>query len=717
MGMRLEEAVREGRLTKEADASSHVKKFANNFSKKKESDVSVVSYGRQRRKYQHVAAVSPIISPPMTRSPPHVPKDLPYWYKADQFFAYHQGAPGHYIENCFGLKSDVQRLIKSGLLLFKYVNPNVQVNPLPQHGSASVNMVYGCPGSFWVYDVRLLGESLVKKHVRYSKNGFVPPHNYASCRVCSRNSQGCLTVVMDLQDQMDQGYIEAYRDRDYNQVNMVNSDNEVNVIVPQFNDSEPIHITYDSQKTFVTPLVINLPGPVLYQSDKVVPYKYNATMIENGNDVPLPSIVNVADVSRVTRTGRIFAKRTKDVAAGKQAHVEIPFEPVSQSDKMNPKSDDDEVLKLIRKSEYNVVEQLLHTPSKISVLSLLMNYEAHREALQKVLEQAYVDHDVTVGQFDGIVANTTTCNNLSFRPSLNVIPKSTLSRLSFQGAPMRSSGIIVKAFDGSRKTVIGEVNLPMTIGPHAFQIIFQVMDIEAAYSFLLGRPWIHEAGAVISTLHQKLKFVKNGKLVTVCGEKTLVVSHLSSFSYLEPEEDVGTQFQALSLIEKDIKRGVSISSFKDAQRLVNDGITDGWGIILDLPENKHREGSGFSPTSKKIAEGSRSVRSIKETFHSGGFINPTLPEVSVVNEDNDSTWEPYYDDTEYDLEAEDAYVPFYFPHHRELEYIPRSEDEAAEANAIVEDNPKDLSTDFIAHRVVRQNWTFVDVTVVVHISK
>jgi hypothetical protein len=39
---------------------------------------------------------------------------------------------------------------------------------------------------------------------------------------------------------MDQGYIEAYQDRDYNQVNMVNSDNEVNVIVPQFNDSEPI---------------------------------------------------------------------------------------------------------------------------------------------------------------------------------------------------------------------------------------------------------------------------------------------------------------------------------------------------------------------------------------------------------------------------------------------------------------------------------------------
>ncbi|XP_050895728.1 uncharacterized protein LOC127102400 [Lathyrus oleraceus] len=420
-----------------------------------------------------------------TRSLPPVPKDLPYWYKAEQFCAYHQGAPRHSIENCFGLKSDVQRLIKSGILSFKDVNPNVQVNPLPQHGSASVNMVYGCPGSFQIHDVRLLGESLVKKHARYRKNGFVPPHNYASCRVCFRNSQGCLTVVTDLQDQMDQGYIEAYRDIDYNQVNMVNSDNEVNVIVPQFNNSEPIQITYDSRKTSVTPVVINLPGPVPYQSDKAVPYKYNAIIVNNENDVPLPSIVNVVDVSRVTRSWRIFAKWTEDVAAGKQAQVEIPFEPVGQSDNMNPKSDDDEALKLIRKSEYNMVEQLLHTPSKIYVLSLLMNSEAHREALKKVLEQAYVDHDVTVGQFDSIVANITNCNNLSFsneelpeegrnhnmalnisinymndslssvlvdtRLSLNVMPKSTLSRLSFQGAPMRSSWIIVKAFDGSRK--------------------------------------------------------------------------------------------------------------------------------------------------------------------------------------------------------------------------------------------------------------------------
>ena len=48
------------------------------------------------------------------------------------------------------------------------------------------------------------------------------------------------------------------------------------------------------------------------------------------------------------------------------------------------------------RSEYNVVDQLLQTPSKIYVLSLLMNSEPYREALQRVLQVAYVDHDVTI---------------------------------------------------------------------------------------------------------------------------------------------------------------------------------------------------------------------------------------------------------------------------------------------------------------------------------
>lgn len=80
--------------------------------------------------------------------------------------------------------------------------------------------------------------------------------------------------------------------------------------------------------------------------------------------------------------------------------------------------------------------------------------------------------------------------------SLNVMPKSTLSKLSYQGAPMRFNVIDVKAFNSSRKTVIGEVHLLLKIGMCLFQITFQVMDIHLAYTCILGCPWIHKVGEV-----------------------------------------------------------------------------------------------------------------------------------------------------------------------------------------------------------------------------
>ena len=97
----------------------------------------------------------------------------------------------------------------------------------------------------------------------------------------------------------------------------------------------------------------------------------------------------------------MFSKDKEESVVSKKVKVHVE-DPVGvskgksgESSNLKP-NDDDEVLRLIKRSEFNMVEQLLQTPSKISVLSLLMNSEAHREALQKVLERAYVEHDVTV---------------------------------------------------------------------------------------------------------------------------------------------------------------------------------------------------------------------------------------------------------------------------------------------------------------------------------
>lgn len=111
-----------------------------------------------------------------------------------------------------------------------------------------------------------------------------------------------------------------------------------------------------------------------------------------------------------------------------------------------------------------MVDQLHQKPSKISIMSLLMNLEVHIHVLMIVLEQAHITHDITVNHFDGIVSNITVYRNLSFNDeelseegldhnkalhisvkcmndnitrvlvdtgsSLNVMPKLTLSKLA-----------------------------------------------------------------------------------------------------------------------------------------------------------------------------------------------------------------------------------------------------------------------------------------------
>lgn len=158
---------------------------------------------------------------------------------------------------------------------------------------------------------------------------------------------------------------------------------------------------------------------------------------------------------------------------------------------------------------------------------------------------------------------------------------------------MRYSGVVVKAFVGSRKTIIGEVDLLTKIGLSDFHITFQVMDIHSTYRCLLGRSWIHEADVVTSTLHQKLKFVKNGKLVIVGGVKVLLeaIYHLSPT--LKPKKLFGTPFQALSVANEIQMTGVSMSSLKDAQEVVRAGGTDKWGRVMEVVENKNMIGLGF----------------------------------------------------------------------------------------------------------------------------
>ena len=132
---------------------------------------------------------------------------------------------------------------------------------------------------------------------------------------------------------------------------------------------------------------------------------------------------------------------------------------------------------------------------------------------------------VSVKYLDHIVAKVLIDNG----SSLNVMPLATLDKLPFTASHLRPSSMVVRAFDGNRRGVRGEINLPIQIGPHMCQITFQVM--------------------VPSTLHQKLKFMVEGQLIIVSGEEYILVSCPSSTPYVEAaEESLEMSFHALEVM-------------------------------------------------------------------------------------------------------------------------------------------------------------------------
>ena len=63
------------------------------------------------------------------------------------------------------------------------------------------------------------------------------------------------------------------------------------------------------------------------------------------------------------------------------------------------------------------------------------------------------------------------------------------------------------------------------------------MDINPSYNFFLGRSWIHMAGAVPSTLHQKVKFVVEKSLIILAIEKDMIATTTTTAPHLEVKRD------------------------------------------------------------------------------------------------------------------------------------------------------------------------------------
>ncbi|XP_070017024.1 uncharacterized protein [Nicotiana sylvestris] len=117
--------------------------------------------------------------------------------------------------------------------------------------------------------------------------------------------------------------------------------------------------------------------------------------------------------------------------------------------------------------------------------------------------------------------------------SANIRPFSTLNKLKVDDERIHKNNICVRGFDGGGKDSFGDIMLELTIGPVEFTMEFQVLDMVISYNFLLGRPWIHVAKAVSSSLHQMVKFEWDRQEIIVHGDENLCAFNDTSILFIE----------------------------------------------------------------------------------------------------------------------------------------------------------------------------------------
>jgi len=80
--------------------------------------------------------------------------------------------------------------------------------------------------------------------------------------------------------------------------------------------------------------------------------------------------------------------------------------------------------------------------------------------------------------------------------SVNVLPLKTALKLGIKETDLTPTSVGVQAFDGTKRRVLGSIQLVVGTGPIEKKTEFQVLDRESNFNFLLGRPWIHATKAL-----------------------------------------------------------------------------------------------------------------------------------------------------------------------------------------------------------------------------
>ncbi|XP_031387155.1 pollen-specific leucine-rich repeat extensin-like protein 1 [Punica granatum] len=130
------------------------------------------------------------------------------------------------------------------------------------------------------------------------------------------------------------------------------------------------------------PLVIDIPAREPYSNDRV-PWTYEGGVV---------NLEQQFGVMGITSSGRLYENpTTTDKGNAPATEVETRPRTLPTPSKKVTEEEAEAFMKIIKASEYKVVEQMAKSLAHISLLALLLNLEPHREALMRTMSSLLKD--------------------------------------------------------------------------------------------------------------------------------------------------------------------------------------------------------------------------------------------------------------------------------------------------------------------------------------
>ncbi|XP_070025098.1 uncharacterized protein [Nicotiana sylvestris] len=540
---------------------------------------------------------------PQTRQNPTSPA-----YKVGARCTYHLGAEGHDTDDCWTLKRAVENFIEQRkIVLIDEDVPNVTNNPLPAHNNEPVIGMICKDKEFnpalnaiiAIADPEKKPKVAPKQDKGEEKNKITPPKSEKKVEagIGATPSKDVVLYVPRGREEK-QMTLSPPRRFELNKATQMYVPKGACVMRGPINPprlSEPVVIGRTPQKPITNPTDV----PWNYNK-MVVTYKGKEISGEVQENNPVEKYSNLEEVNNATR--KCFPSK-KPVSA---EEAETFFQKMKMAD-------------------YEVIDQLQKFPEQVSLLALLINSPKHQKVLIKTLNEAYVPIETSIEQLERMAERFFSTNQISFSKNdlppegaahnkalhlivkckgyyvkrvmldggsgVDICPLSTLQRMEIRTERIRPNNVCVRDFDGIKRDTIGEIDLILTISPVDFEVTFQVLDMDTSYNFLLGRPWIHAAGAVPSTLHQMVKFEHEDQEIVVHGEDEQSIYRDPSVLCLEAKE--GSEhivYQAFEIVVADqYEEGnpcpqpfLSNASIMVAKEMIRHGFKLGKGIRKSL---------------------------------------------------------------------------------------------------------------------------------------